>query len=119
MTRISTWAGDRGDAHSEYLGALSEQGIPGLVLLGGLFLMSMRIGMKIVYTASDRLYRGLAMAIVLALSTYYFHSFVNDFLDLDKAAVLFWGMMGMLAALDITQRSQDSHPTQEFQKSTP
>ncbi|HEX2900652.1 MAG TPA: O-antigen ligase family protein, partial [Bacteroidia bacterium] len=40
ITRISTWVGDRGDAHSEYLGVLAEQGIPGLVFLGGIFLMS-------------------------------------------------------------------------------
>ncbi len=100
MTRISTWAGDRGDAHSEYLGVLSEQGIPGLLFLGGLFLMSLHVGMRIAYHHPDPLKRGLAVAILLGLSTYYFHGFVNDFLDIDKAAVLFWGMMGMLAALE-------------------
>jgi putative inorganic carbon (hco3(-)) transporter len=100
MTRISTWIGDRGDAHSEYLGVLAEQGIPGLIFLSGLFLLSIGIGMRVIYHTTDPTKRGIATAIVLGLSTYYFHGFVNDFLDIDKAAVLFWGMLGMLTALD-------------------
>jgi putative inorganic carbon (HCO3(-)) transporter len=101
ITRISSWVGDRGDAHSEYLGVLSEQGIPGLIFLGGLFLLSLKIGMDIVYRNSDPKIGGMAMAILMGLSTYYFHGFVNDFIDIDKAAVLFWGMISMLAALDM------------------
>jgi putative inorganic carbon (HCO3(-)) transporter len=104
MTRISTWAGDRGDAHSEYLGALAVQGVPGLIFLGGLFLMSIRVAMQIVYRSPDRKTRALATAILMGLGTYYFHGFVNDFIDIDKAAVLFWGMLAMLAALDIQLR---------------
>lgn len=104
MTRISTWRGDRGDAHSEYLGVLAEQGIPGLLLLAGLFLLSVRVGMRVAYQG-DGLRRGLATAIVLGLCSYYFHGFVNDFLDIDKAAALFWGMLGMLTALDLQRAS--------------
>jgi putative inorganic carbon (HCO3(-)) transporter len=101
ITRISSWVGDRGDAHSEYLGVLSEQGIPGLIFLGGLFLLSLKIGMNIVYRNSDPRIGGMATAMLMGLSTYYFHGFVNDFIDIDKAAVLFWGMLAMLAALDL------------------
>ena len=32
-TAISTNAGDRGNAHSEYIGPLSEEGLPGMLLV--------------------------------------------------------------------------------------
>lgn len=103
LTRISSFHGDRGDAHSEYLGALSEQGLLGMLLLGGLFLMTLRTGMRVVYRTQDPKARGLATAVVLGLSSFYFHGFVNDFYDLDKAACLIWSMMAVLAALDIRE----------------
>ncbi|MEY3444319.1 MAG: hypothetical protein RLZZ519_2600, partial [Bacteroidota bacterium] len=101
ITRISSWVGDRGDAHSEYLGVLSEQGIPGLIFLGGLFLVSLQVGMRVTYSTDDQRTKEISMAILMGLSTYYFHGFVNDFIDIDKAAVLFWGMMALLAAMDL------------------
>lgn len=105
ITRISSWVGDRGDAHSEYLGVLSEQGIPGLIFLSGLFLISLQIGLRIVYRSHDPQVRGITMAILMGLSTYYFHGFVNDFIDIDKAAVLIWGMLAMLAAMDMATQN--------------
>ena len=105
-TRISTNNGDRGDAHSEYLGALSEQGIPGMVLLVIVFMTSIWTGLRIVYQDKNPKKVGLAIAILLGLSSYYMHGFVNDFLDLDKAATLFWGMLGVLVAMDVARIDQ-------------
>lgn len=100
-TRISTWDGDRGDAHSEYLGVLSEQGIPGLALQLLLFFALIRTGMRTAYRASDPQIRKLSIAVLLGLVTYFIHGGVNSFLDLDKAASLFWAMAGMVVALDL------------------
>lgn len=100
-TRISTWDGDRGDAHSEYLGILSEQGLPGLVLQLLLFFALVRSGMRATYRYRNPIYRNMSIAVVLGLITYFIHGGVNSFLDLDKAASLFWAMAGMIVALDI------------------
>ncbi|MEM0997440.1 MAG: O-antigen ligase family protein [Bacteroidota bacterium] len=105
-TRISTMKGDRGDAHSEYLGALSEQGIPGLVLQVALFLALIGYGMRAVYRHPDPRARGVGTAVVLGLLTYILHGGVNSFLDLDKVASLFWGMCGMVVALDLHEKHQ-------------
>ena len=93
--------GDRGDAHSEYLTALSEQGWPGLVIWVSLLLLILRSGMRIVYHAREEQVRQLGKVILLGLLTYFIHGFVNSFLDLDEAAVLFWGMSVIVVILDI------------------
>jgi O-antigen ligase len=105
-TRISTNNGDRGDAHSEYLGALSEQGLPGMLLIGAVFLASMALAMKIIYQTSDTRVKGMTTAILLGLLSFFFHGIVNDFLDIDKAATLFWSMLGMLVAFDLGLKSK-------------
>lgn len=101
MTRISTRNGDRGDAHSEYLTALSEQGLPGLLihlfLLGVIF----ATGMRVSYRAQDLRIRILAQGILLGFLTYLIHGGVNSFLDIDKAASLVWAMAAMLVAMDL------------------
>lgn len=101
-TRISTSNGDRGDAHSEYLGALSEQGFPGMIFLVLVFLTSIWTGLRLAYQKDDPMKASFAMAIVLGLVSYYVHGFVNDFLDIDKAATIFWSMLGILIALDVS-----------------
>lgn len=79
-----------GTAHSEYILAASEMGIPGiiawLILVGGTTLMLLRL--PIAHPG-----RSMAMAVLAALSSYYFHAIFNNFLNTDKFAFLFWGLM--------------------------
>ena len=51
-TRISTNAGDRGNAHSEYIGPLSESGVLGMVWVICILVFVIRTGMR-VYRRSD------------------------------------------------------------------
>ena len=37
---------------------------------------------------------------ILSLSTYFIHAFLNNFLDTDKAAVPIWGICAMVIALE-------------------
>ena len=101
MTRISSREGDRGDAHSEYLTLLSEQGTPALVIWLGLILLVIRSGLRVAYRAREPGVQRLGRALLLGLLTYFLHGAVNSFLDLDEAASLFWGMLAMLLLLDI------------------
>jgi putative inorganic carbon (hco3(-)) transporter len=100
-TDISTNRGDRGNAHSEYLGPLAESGLPGLIFIL-LILVTVIYRATILYSNStDKEIRLLTLGILLGLITYFVHGGLNDFLDTDKAAVPFWGFVAMLVALDV------------------
>jgi putative inorganic carbon (hco3(-)) transporter len=99
-TIISTNAGTAGNAHSEYLGPLSEQGILGLVFMGGLLFVVFRTGYKVVYKVTDWNLKIITVCSVLGLTTYFLHGFLNNFLDTDKAAIPFYGMIAILVAVD-------------------
>jgi putative inorganic carbon (HCO3(-)) transporter len=101
LTIISTNFGDLGNAHSEYLGALSESGIFGLIsfliLVGTMFYS----GITIYYDSSkiDVAQKALVLSSILGLSTYFIHGFLNNYLDTDKAAVPIFGICAIFIAL--------------------
>lgn len=100
-TLISTNAGDQGNAHSEYIGPLAEQGLPGFVLVLALVGLMINTAMRVYRHAESREVRMLSLSIMLSLITYFAHGLMNNFLDTDKASVPVWGMMAILVALDI------------------
>ena len=98
---ISTNDGSLGNAHSEYLGPLSEQG-----LFGMLFFLALIIGVTIyALKLHKRLPKGDMKTIVLAtylgLFTYYIHGVLNNYLDTDKASVPFWGFTAIIVAIGL------------------
>jgi putative inorganic carbon (HCO3(-)) transporter len=101
MTLISTTSGNLGNAHSEYLGPLSESGVLGMLSIIVIFLLIVNKGLKVIYEAKNLEIRMLAICTLLGLFTYMVHGFLNNFLDQDKAGVPFWAMAAMLVALDI------------------
>jgi O-antigen ligase len=100
-TIISTNAGDLGNAHSEYIGPLSEQGVFGLVSIFWIGIVVIITGIRVYKNAVNREVRLYSLVSVLALVTYFIHGFLNNFLDTDKASVPFWGFIAMIVALDI------------------
>jgi len=100
-TYISTNFGDLGNAHSEYLGPLSESGLPGLLAVLALVGASVFTGLRVIHRAREKPVSALALTLLLGLITYFTHGFLNNFLHTDKASALFWGFMAMLVALDI------------------
>lgn len=100
-TVISTNFGDRGTAHSEYLGPLSEEGVLGLLSILALFGYAVYLGLMLHHRAEDKEVRVLSLVIVLGLITYFVHGFLNNFLDTDKLSVPVWGFMAILVALDV------------------
>ena len=103
-TRISTDFGTRGNAHSEYLGPLSEGGIFGLLSILLVIGSTIYTGIRVHYTARQRRLRLFSLALLVGLLSYYFHGFLNNFLDTDKISVLFWGYTAMLVAMDLYHR---------------
>ena len=107
-TIISTNFGEVGNAHSEYLGPLAEQGFPGpifFVLLGVAILFS---GFRIYYRAKNRDVKILALTISLGFITYFFHGLLNNFLDTDKLAVPFFGLASIIMSLDLYHKKEDN-----------
>lgn len=100
-TLISTNAGNRGTAHSEYLGPLSEQGILGpLWFLIIIFTTVWTIG-KVYYHAHDIRLRRVGLWVGLGLVTYWIHGLLNNFLELDKGSVPYWGFTAILVAIHL------------------
>jgi putative inorganic carbon (HCO3(-)) transporter len=104
-TIISTNFGTNGNAHSEYLGPLSEQGVIGLGIVIALLLSTLFLGYRLCYTVQNRDLRLLTHGILLGLFTYFVHGFINNFLDTDKASVPFWGFLAILVCIDLYHKN--------------
>ena len=98
---ISTNFGDLGNAHSEYLGPLSESGIIGMISFILIVFFAFRTGYKVYHNAKTKEIKEFALYIILGLSTYFIHGILNNFLDTDKASVPVWGFIAILVALDV------------------
>jgi O-antigen ligase len=89
ITIISTNFGDGGNAHSEYLGPLSEMGVFGLLttllLIGTIFYKGITLYNR--WGEGDREMRVLLLCMLLSLVTYFVHGILNNYLDTDKACV--------------------------------
>ncbi len=99
-TIISTDFGDGGNAHSEYLGPMAEQGVLGILIMFALVVVIIQTGVKIYQTTSDKRERIYALMILLAFVSYFIHGLLNNFLDSDKASVPFWGFAAILILMD-------------------
>ena len=99
-TKISTNNADLGNAHSEYLGPLAEQGVLGFMSMVALLLAACQLGFKLHHTLTDPNERALALGLFLGLVTYFVHGVLNNYLDTDKASAPFWGFLAMLVVMD-------------------
>ncbi|MGZ3920273.1 MAG: O-antigen ligase family protein [Bacteroidia bacterium] len=100
-TIISTNFGTNGNAHSEYLGPLSEQGVPGLIIVLALLFCSTALGYRLIYSIREKEMKVFAIGIFLGLMTYFVHGFLNNFLDTDKLSLPFWGFLAALVTMDL------------------
>jgi len=109
LTIISTNFGNQGNAHSEYLGPLAEMGLIGmlsvLAFVSTLFYtgITLLINLKR-YTPEDKQTYILILCIVLAMSTYFFHGLLNNYLDTDKASVPVYGAAAIFIAQSVRLR---------------
>ena len=113
-TIISTNNADMGNAHSEYLGPLAEQGLPGsliiLVLLWLITDMGFRIHAHLRHR--DRWAALWALSIYLGILTYFIHGVLNNYLDTDKASAPLWGFLAILVMIDLELRKTGSSTAQ-------
>lgn len=113
-TIISTNFGDMGNAHSEYLGPLSESGVLGIVYVFLLAFVGLNRAVIVYRKSKNKEVRMMALAALLGLTTYWIHGFLNIFLDTDKLSVPVWGYLAVIVALDLYHR--DRPPEDEENK---
>jgi len=106
-TIISTNAGDGGNAHSEYIGPLSEMGVIGMLLVFLLVGVMVYRGLKTYKKARNKESRILTLAATLALISYFVHGLLNNFLDTDKLSIPVWGLMAIIAVMDVYFADRD------------
>lgn len=115
-TIISTNFGLNGNTHSEYLGPLAEQGLIGMLLVllvvGTITWTAVRLWSKL----PPGVDRHLVGAAFLGLVTYFIHGFLNNYLDLDKASVPFWGFAAMIVVLDLKYRATGDQANRQVSK---
>lgn len=103
-TIISTNSGNKGNAHSEYLGPLAEQGLPGFILMvilvGYIFYTAINLYIRM----PDGDLRLTVLLLTLGLVTYFVHGILNNYLDTDKATIPVWGFTAVIVMLDLRFR---------------
>jgi O-antigen ligase len=107
-TLISTNAGDKGNAHSEYIGPLAEQGLPGMLLVFAVVITFIVIAMRVYKNTNEKQVKILSLSLMLSLVTYFVHGVMNNFLDTDKASVPVWGFIAAIVALDLYVQQKNS-----------
>ncbi len=95
-TIISTNFGDLGNAHSEYLGPLAEQGLPGFVIRILWVVFTFYFAVRSYHKLPTGKEKDLLLAIILSLASYYLHGILNNFLDTVKASVPVFATTAML-----------------------
>lgn len=105
-TIISTNFGTGGNAHSEYLGPLSEGGILGMLTVIFLVATILYTGITLYFKLEDPELKMIVLMVVLGLITYFIHGVLNNYLDTDKASVPVWGFAAIIVAIDLHHRNE-------------
>lgn len=117
-TIISTNFGDMGNAHSEYLGPLSEMGFLGLIamllIVTAIFYNSITLYNN--WPREDVEMRVILLAMTMSLVTYFVHGILNNYLDTDKASVPIWTFCAIFIAQEYALRSTVPPTTKDSDK---
>ncbi len=100
-TIISTNAGDMGNAHSEYIGPLSESGVFGMLSVIFVVVATLFTSVRAYKKGLNKNIKMITLGAMLGLCTYYIHGLMNNFLDTDKASVPFWSFTAMILIIDV------------------
>ncbi len=115
-TIISTNAGDKGNAHSEYIGPLSESGVLGMLTILAIVVLVIYTSLKLHKRLPDGELKLINLALLLGLITYFTHGFLNNFLDTDKASVPFWGFIAAIISIQVYHIGQEEKETKPEKK---
>lgn len=112
-TIISTNAGDGGNAHSDYLGSLAESGLFGMLNYILVCIMIYITGTRTYRKLKDKRLKMIVASALCGLVTYIIHGALNNFLDIDKIAVPFWGFAAMIVAIELYHIKEEKEELEE------
>jgi putative inorganic carbon (HCO3(-)) transporter len=98
-TPITTYFGDNGASHNEYLGPLSESGWPGLLTFIAIIYLVYSIGYQIIFKTSNIEVKIIAISTLVGLFTYLVHGLLNAYSETDKIAAILWSSFAIITAL--------------------
>lgn len=107
LTELSTMQGDNGNAHNEFLTALSDTGFLGFLFFTLLVIFTFVTAYQGYNKEVDKEKRYFILAISLGLLTYYVHSMSNNFLDTAKVAVPLLYFTSLLVLHKIDQKQTE------------
>ncbi|MEG1572126.1 MAG: O-antigen ligase family protein [Bacteroidales bacterium] len=87
MTELSTMEGDNGNAHNEFLTALSDTGFPGFLFFSLVVIFTFITAIQVYHKQTRKECKYFILALTLGLLTYYVHAISNNFLDTAKVAL--------------------------------
>ena len=108
-TIITTHAGTGGTAHSEYFLALSETGIVGMLLFIAIIVATVWRAIIAYQRTQNHTQKLLLLAALAGLTTYYVHAALNNFLDTDKLAALYWSNIAIIVSIDLATQREQTH----------
>lgn len=111
LTIISTNFGNLGNAHSEYFGPLAEMGVLGLLTFLGIIGIAVYKFVLLYLELKNRELKVILMGVFLGWCTYLIHGTLNNYLDLDKANVPFWGFLAILIAIELYHKNKSEEET--------
>jgi O-antigen ligase len=111
-TIISTNNADGGNAHSEYIGPLAEEGVLGLLTFVWIIAVTIYTAVILFPKVKDKEVRMVLQCTMLGLITYYIHGSLNNFLDTDKASVPFWGFTAIILAIALYHEEWEKKKTE-------
>lgn len=117
-TIISTNMGDKGNAHSEYIGPLCESGVLGALTFLAIVIAVLATGFRLYYVVHEKELKNIVLVVLLGFITYIVHGALNNFLDTDKASVPFWGFVAMLVAIDVYHKNKDEEKEESISTDT-
>ena len=112
-TIISTNAGDAGNAHSEYIGPLSESGVFGMVSFLTVIICVIYYAVRLYPRMKNTEHRLYMINLFLGLITYLIHGLLNNFLDTDKASAPFWGFIAAIVAFEVYHLKENDESKEE------
>ncbi len=92
--------------HSEYLTALAEMGLPGLLLLVAMYGLTLYYPFRYAVSAQSEYHKVTGWLVALPLLSYYLHAFINNFMDHGKIAALIYMHWGAAMALEVRLKKQ-------------
>ena len=113
LTIISTNNADNGNAHSEYIGPLAEQGVFGLLSILSIIVLVYVYGSKLYHALPRGQTKSLLLFLLAGFTTYVAHGLMNNYLDTDKASVPIWGFIAMIVAIDVYHKKRLVEATTE------